>query len=77
MGEFMQKFYEGLAEILEIDPSEVTPTLVLADQSWDSLAIVSTIALVDECFEVMLPSQALIACVTAGDIEKLIRDKKG
>ena len=73
----MQKFYDGLAEILEIDPADVTPAMVLADQSWDSLAIVSTIAMVDECFEVMLPSQALMGCVTAGDIEKLIRDKKG
>ncbi len=69
----MQEFYEGLAEILEIDASEVSPDLVLADHSWDSLAVVSTIALVDECFNVMLPSQALIACKTVADIEVLIK----
>ena len=73
----MQKFYEGLAEVLEIDPAEVGPTLVLAEHSWDSLAVVSTIALIDECFDLMLPSQDLVACKTAGDIEALIRAKQG
>ena len=63
----MQKFYEGLAEVLEIDTAEAGPALVLADHSWDSLAVVSTIALIDECFDLMLPSQALVACKTAGD----------
>lgn len=73
----MQKFYEGLAEVLEIDTAEASPALVLADHSWDSLAVVSTIALIDECFDLMLPSQALLACKTAGEIEALIRAKQG
>ena len=73
----MQKFYEGLAEVLEIDTADAGPDLVLADHSWDSLAVVSTIALIDECFDLMLPSQSLLACKTAGDIEALIRAKQG
>lgn len=74
----MNKFYEGLAEIFEIDVSEVKPELDLQETGWDSLAIVSTIALVDECFNVMLDGQSLAACGTVADIEKLIdQGKKG
>ena len=37
----MQDFYNGLADILEIDVAEVTPQLRLGDHAWDSLAIIS------------------------------------
>ena len=43
----MSEFYEGMAEILEVDASQVGPDFELGD-AWDSLAIVSTIALIDE-----------------------------
>jgi acyl carrier protein len=59
----MSKFYEGMAEIFEIDLSE---------------AIVSTIALVDDCFNIMLDGKSLGSCVTLADVEKLIEaGKKG
>lgn len=73
----MSAFYEGMAEIFEIDPSEISPQLDLQAQAWDSLAIVSTIALVDDCFGVMLDGQSLGKCETVGDIEKLIASAKG
>ena len=44
----MSEFYEGLAEILEVDLDQITPDLALEDGSWDSLAVVSTIALIDD-----------------------------
>jgi len=37
---------------------------------------VSTIALCDECFDVMLDGQALVKCQTVADIEKLITAKR-
>uniref|UniRef100_UPI001594D035 acyl carrier protein n=1 Tax=Burkholderia vietnamiensis TaxID=60552 RepID=UPI001594D035 len=49
--------------------AEVSPTLVLADHNWDSLAIVSTIALADDCFGVLLNGQALGNCLTVADIQ--------
>lgn len=74
----MSQFYEGMAEILEIDVNEVKPELDLHTVTWDSLAIVSTIALVDDCFNTLLDGQALGACNTLADVEKLIEaDKKG
>lgn len=73
----MTAFYEGLAEILEVDVAKVTPALDLHACSWDSLAVVSTIALADDCFNVLLDGQSLGECNTVGDIEKLIEAKKG
>lgn len=72
----MSEFYEGLAEILEIDTSAVNSELDLQAHNWDSLAVVSTIALCDDCFNVMLDGQALNDCKTVADIEKLIAAKK-
>jgi acyl carrier protein len=73
----MSALYEGLAEILEIDVADVKPELNLHDYAWDSLAVVSTIALVDDCANVLLDGQSLGACNTVGDVEKLIDAKKG
>lgn len=69
----MQDFYNGLAEILEIDVAQVTPQLKLGDHAWDSLAIISVIALVDELFDQMLSGQALAQCETVADIAALIK----
>lgn len=69
----MQDFYNGLAEILEIDMAQVTPQLRLGDHAWDSLAIISVIALVDELFDQMLSGQALAQCETVADILALIK----
>jgi acyl carrier protein len=68
----MSAFYEGLAEIFEIEPADVGPSLILAEHNWDSLAIVSTIALVDECFDRLLAGTALARCERVSDIEALI-----
>ena len=69
----LDNFFSGLAEILEIDEDVVTEQLSLADSriDWDSLAIVSTIALVDEIFDVTLDGQSLAECEHVSDIIKL------
>lgn len=68
----MQELYAGLAEIFEIDTAEVTADTVLANHNWDSLAIVSTIALVDEICGELLDGAAMAECVTVSDIVALI-----
>ena len=68
----MSEFYEGLAEILEVELEEVTPTLELDESVWDSLAVVSTIALIDEVFDRTVSADALLECKTVGDIETLL-----
>jgi acyl carrier protein len=68
----MTAFHAGLADIFEVDESDITPDFDLASHTWDSLAIVSTIALIDECCNHMVDGRALANCVTVGDIEALI-----
>lgn len=70
----MNQFHEGIAEILEVDPANVNSQFVLTsgDADWDSLAIVSTIALIDDCYNVMLDGKKLAACETVADIEALV-----
>ena len=72
----MEKFYAGLAEILEIESARVRPELDLTELAWDSLAVVATIALADECFGVMLSGGQLAQCATVANIEALIEKRK-
>ena len=73
----MSAFYEGLAEIFEVDVSEIDSGFSLVDHTWDSLAIVSVIALVDECENRMLDGPNLSKCETVADIEALIAKAEG
>jgi acyl carrier protein len=71
----MNELYEGIAEIFEVNVNQISPDFDLhgADAPWDSLAVVSTIALVDDCFNIMLDGQSLTACNFVSDIEALIQ----
>ena len=75
----MSDFYNGMAELLEVEEDKISPDFELhsGEAAWDSLAIVSTIALVDDCFNVMLEGKALMECKTVSDIEQLIAVAKG
>jgi acyl carrier protein len=74
----MLDFYAGLSEILEVDLSEINPNFTLADSpaGWDSLSVISIIALLDELFECTFSGDALSECVTVSDIEFLIKNAK-
>jgi acyl carrier protein len=68
----MSEFYEGLAEILEVDLDQINPEFALDEGGWDSLAVVSTIALIDDVYDVTVHPERLGDCATVGDIEKLV-----
>jgi acyl carrier protein len=68
----MSQFYEGLAEILEVPVSEIGPNFSLADHGWDSLAIISCVALIDEVFGQLVAGSALAECRTVADLERLV-----
>lgn len=69
----MSEFYQGMAEIFEVEESEMGPDFPL-DEGWDSLAIVSTIALIDEVYDRTVSAARLEECKTVGDIEKLAQE---
>lgn len=72
----MSDFYAGLADIFEIPQSAIGSQVDLASHNWDSLAIVSTIALIDEVYGELIDGAALGKCVTVADIEVLIAKVK-
>jgi acyl carrier protein len=69
----MNELYAGLADIFEIDADEIKPEMALEDYGWDSLAIVSTIALFDELFGKEVKVDSLSECTTVADIEALAK----
>ena len=73
----MSTFHEELAEILELEPDQITADLRLEDTSWDSLAVVSTIALIDELYDEAVSADALSKCETVGDIDNLVASFNG
>jgi acyl carrier protein len=70
----MNEFYKGMAEILEVDENKITSEFELnaGVAAWDSLAVVSTIALIDDIYSKTLDGKSLTECVRISDIELLI-----
>ena len=73
----MIKLFEGMSEIFEIDIEKVTPELSLGDVEWDSVAIISTIALVDEVYGIFLDGDVLANCKNVKEIIKVIEETLG
>ena len=67
----MADFRSGLAEILEVDAGELEDGFELGEL-WDSLAVVSTLALIDEVHDLSVSAEDLAECRTVGDINKLV-----
>ena len=72
----MNEFYEGLAEILEVEQAEISPEFDLKEAGWDSLAVVSTIALIDDVFALTVHPNKLGQCGTVADVENLIDEQR-
>jgi acyl carrier protein len=75
---FMDKesFLEELAEVLELDLEELQDDFELSEDDWDSLAMVSAIAIIDEQFNIILDGDKLQECSTIGQLWNLIQEKK-
>lgn len=70
----MSEFYEGLAEIFEVEPNQISPDFILDEGNWDSLAIVSTIALIDEVYDKAVGGEVLENCKTVADLDKVVQE---
>ncbi len=71
----MEKFYQQLADILEVD--EVKPEAVLRDfESWDSLSVLSILAFADKEFGANMVATDLVPAKTAAELLTLIQSKK-
>lgn len=71
----MQTFIEKFATIIEVKNEQLTSDFDLINGSdWDSIGFISTIALVDKCFGIVLDSDALAKVKTFGDLLTLIQE---
>lgn len=70
-------FLEELAALLEVEPSQLQGEYRLdLNPKWDSLTVISVMALVDDHFTVELPGSRLRDCTTIGQILDLIEDSE-
>ena len=69
------KLVEIIAEALEIDKSVAGNDLKLdPEENWDSIALLSVIASIDEEFDIQLDGDTLAECRSISDILKLLED---
>ena len=68
-------FLNALADILQADQNELDDSFELNEENWDSMAILETIAVIDEEFDITVPAQELIACTSVGRVLQLVRTR--
>lgn len=69
------EFYQRLAEILDVE--EVKPEDVLKDfDVWDSLAILSVLAMADAKYGVSVKADEIRSVVSAEDLARLVEAKR-
>ena len=66
--EAQEPFLQGLAELLSTKRQKLMPEFALTDENWDSMAVISCIALIDEHFDVTVPGNSLLACQSLHDL---------
>jgi len=67
---FNKDFIEEFAEVLDVDPSAITDTYEIGE--WSSLIVLSTIAIVDDHYDLTLKMELLSDCKTVGDLFQLV-----
>lgn len=69
----MDAFIAQLTDALSLPEGTLAPEVVLRElPNWDSLAVLTTLALVEECFAVQISGEALSRCETVQALCSLI-----
>ena len=74
-GTFIKHFEESIEGLEPGSVAEDTKFQELAQ--WDSLAVLTTIAMADAEFEVELTAGEILACTTVRDLADLVEGKRG
>jgi acyl carrier protein len=73
----MKTLYEDLAELLNVDVAEISKEKKLRDfEDWDSVTVLSLVALIDSRHGFSLGSNDLKEIQTVGELEALILLRK-
>ena len=65
-------FYVLMDEVLDLDEGTIKGDEVLEDLEWESITIVSFIALVDEEYELVVSAEAVLECKSIEDLYNLV-----
>ncbi|AEE91906.1 conserved protein of unknown function [Tepidanaerobacter acetatoxydans Re1] len=71
-----KEFLAELADLLEVDAEDLNDDYELDSENFDSVAVVSTIALIDEYFDVTVNGKSLSQAKTVGEVMDLIKKAK-
>ena len=66
-----KNFIKKMAEALEMKEENLSLEKDLSELNWDSLAVISAIAIADECFGVVIPAEKVFYCQNLNDIIEL------
>lgn len=69
-------FLQDVATLLEVDPADLKETFELNEDNFDSVAVVSTIALIDEHFDLTVKGRELANVKSIGELLALIESAK-
>lgn len=72
----MEKLYQKLAEILEVDVVN-SPDVIRDFDNWDSLSLLISLSMIDDEFGVNITSVEFEKIFTVGELEQLIIEKQG
>jgi len=70
----IEEFLSQLAEALEMEQDQISLDSKLSELDWDSLAIISAIAIADKCFDVVISIEKLSECKTINDIIEITHE---
>ena len=70
----IEEFLSQLAEALEMEQDKISLDSKLSELDWDSLAIISAIAIADNCFDVVISIEKLSECKTINDILEITNE---
>lgn len=72
----LKEFLFEIDQILEYEPGTVALHDILAElEAWDSLAILSFIAMIDETFQLQVPGREIAKCKSVLDLVELVGTK--
>jgi acyl carrier protein len=69
------RFRQGLSAILSVPESLLSTEFELNDRNWDSVVVISAIALIDHTYGVTVPATRLAGCRSIGEIVALVESR--
>ena len=68
-----EPFLRELADLLSASRQSLAPEFALTEENWDSMTVISCIALIDRHFDVTVPGDSLMACQSVRDLTSAVR----